>query len=270
MDDVRLPSVERTVDVIQLLSSSTRSLTLAEICRATGIPKSSAHYLIQTLLARGYLYRNLDGRTYSIGMRVPEFADASDAVRDLRNVLQGDLGQIARILGLTSVVTVLKGAEAVIIEKKNSPDKESTGNWGNWVGRHIDVHCTAQGKIHLAYLAEPELDALLKDRTLARFTPRTIWSIRTLKTHLERVRSAGFAFNDEEHIIGIRGVAAPIFSHVGCAIAAIGVTGSIKEIPREHIPYIAKRVIASASEISRRFLDHFPTHLFAGPHINSV
>jgi IclR family transcriptional regulator, KDG regulon repressor len=258
VEEVKLPSVDRTVDVIDLLSGSTRGLTLSEICRAIGIPKSSAHYLIQTLISRGYLYRNTDGRTYSIGLRMPESFDTSGVVRDLQAVLRVELLEVARVLGLTAVATILKGAEAVIIEKKNSPGKETRGNWGNWIGRHIDVHCTSQGKVHLAYLTESELGDLFKERPLARFTPKTIRSIESLRIHLATVRSDGFAINDEEHIIGVRGVAAPIFNHVGRAIAAVGVTGSVKEMPRGQIPTIARQVISMATEVSRIFLDRFP------------
>jgi IclR family transcriptional regulator, KDG regulon repressor len=270
VDDVRLPSVDRTVDIIELLSVSNRALTLSEICRAIGIPKSSAHYLIQTLLSRGYLYRNRDGRTYSIGLRMPESFETSGAVRDLQAALRIELLEMAQVLGLTAVATIRKGAEAVIIEKKNSPDKETKGNWGNWVGRHIDVHCTSQGKVHLAYLTESELADLLKERPLARFTPKTIRSIQSLRLHLATVRSDGFAINDEEHIIGVRGVAAPIFNHVGRAIAAVGVTGSVKEMPRGQIPMIARQVISKAAEVSRIFLDRFPANIWIAHQHNHV
>lgn len=265
VDNVRLPSAERTLDMVQLIAASNRGLTLSEISRALGIPKSSAHYLVQTLLKRGFLYRNIDGRTYSIGLRLPEFLNLSDPVRDLRNVLRKDLLAIARNIGLTAVATVLKGPEAVIVERVNSPNQESAGNWGNWIGRHIDVHCTAHGKIHLAYLAESELNGLLRERSLARFTPKTIWSIEDLRMHLARVRAEGFAVNDEEHIIGVRGVAAPIFSHVGSVIAAIGVTGSVKEMPRGQIPAMAKHLVSAAREVSRRFLDRFPANVWVVP-----
>lgn len=256
--DVRLPAVERTVDLIQLLSCSNRELTLSEICRAIGIPKSSAHYLIQTLLARGFLFCNRDYHTYSLGSRVPELFGHSRAVQELRNALREDLHKLAGVTRLTATATVLRGAQAVHIEIANPPAKESTGGFSNWVGRHIDVHCTAQGKIHLAYLSEMEFDKLLQERSLAKFTPKTICSKATLRTHLVKVRSDGFALNDEEHIVGVRGIAAPIFGHIGCTIAAIGVTGSVQEMPRERIPTMVEQVASAAIDVSRRFVDWFP------------
>lgn len=256
--DVRLPAVNRTVDVIQLLSCADNGLTFSEICRTLGIPKSSAHYLIQTLLARGFLYRNADAHTYAIGLGVPEFFTASGALHDLRNALHESLLKLARTADLTAVATVLRGAQAVTLEKANPPQKESTGNRGNWTGRRIDVHCTAQGKIHLAYLRDPELENLLRDRSLACYTSKTICSTSNLKMHLAKVRSSGFAFNDEEHIVGVRGIAAPVFNGARCVVAAIGLTGSVDEMPQEEIPKLAQRVMSAGANASRRFLESFP------------
>lgn len=257
MDGVRLPAVERTLDVIELLSVSSHGLTLSEICRTIGIPKSSGHYLIQTLLARGFLYRNLDGCTYSIGSRLPGAVVGPSIAHDLQNGLAQDLQELARISGLAGIVTVLKEGRTVVIVKRNPPSTQPAGKKGSWVGIQNAAHCTAQGKVHLAYLTELELDGFLKENLLLGFTPKTICSTKSLRMHLARVRLEGFAVNDQEHIIGVRDVAAPIFNHVGCAIAAIGVTGSVKEMPYDQIPAIAKRVISVANEASRKFLDRF-------------
>jgi IclR family transcriptional regulator, KDG regulon repressor len=256
--DVRLPAVERTVDLIQLLSHSNRGLTLAEISQAIGIPKSSAHYLIQTLLARGFLLRNSDCRTYSIGLRLPEFVKLSPAVQELRNVLRDDLWELARVTSLTTVATILRDIQAVVIEKVNPRAKEPKGSVQNWVARHIDAHCTAQGKIHLAYLREVELEDLFRGYSLPRFTPNTICSMTSLKAHLAKVRSDGFALNDQEHIVGVRGIAAPVFSHTGHTIAAFGVTGPVEEISRDRISAIVERVVSAALECSKRLLEWVP------------
>lgn len=256
--NVRLPAVGRTVDVIQLLSRSDKGLTLSEIYRTIGIPKSSAHYLIQTLLARGFLYRNANGHTYAIGPEVPEFFAASGAVHDLRDALREDLRQLARITGLTALANVLKGAQAVTIEKMVPPQRESAGDRGNWIGRRIDLHCTAQGKVLLAYLPDVELEHLYRDRPLVRFTAKTISSLADLRAHLAKVRSDGFALNDEEHIAGVRGIAAPVFNSARRVIVAIGLTGSVQEMPREGLPRFARQVTSVAKEASRELLGSSP------------
>ena len=96
------------------------------------------------------------------------------------------------------------------------------------VGRHLDLHCTAQGKALIASLGDEELEKLLAGRELAQFTPRTIRSLSALKAHLAEVRTNGFAVNDQEHVHGVRAVAAPVVDSPGAVIAAISVRGSTR------------------------------------------
>jgi DNA-binding IclR family transcriptional regulator len=161
-------------------------------------------------------------------------------------------------LNLTAITAVLKGPEVVVIE---TAEPGATWAGGQWVGRHVDAHCTSLGKALIAYLSDAELEAMFRCRPLARFTRNTICSIEALKAHLVRVRTDGFAVNDEEHITGVRGVAAPIVNHVGKVIAAIGVNGSQTEMPRSQLLTAAKEVVFAAREISRRLLDPLPLEI---------
>ena len=250
--DVRVPAVNRTADLLELLAFSSVGLTLSDICRKIHIPKSSAHNLVYTLLMRGFLLRNLDGRTYSLGSRLTALTDAGDAERQVQLATRPTLREIALKVGLPGLASVLKGAEACFVEVAN-PKRD-----GPWVGRHIDSHCTSQGKALLAYLPDTELDLLFKGRSLGRFTPKTICSLPLLKQDLARIRAKGFAINDEEHVVGIRGIAAPVFDHVGHAIAAVGVSGSITELPKDRFPFISHLLLSGSLEISRRFLEALP------------
>lgn len=252
---IRLPAVDRAADLLELLAPSSVGLTLTEICRSVHIPKSSAHYLIHTLLARGFLQRNLDGRTYSLGPRLAALTDACDADRQVQLATRSVLRDIALELRLPGLAAVLKGAEACLVEVVNPP---GATRGGQWVGRHIESHCTAQGKALLAYIPDEKLDLLFSGRPLARFTARTICTLPLLKQHLAGVRAHGFAINNEEHVAGMRGISAPVFDHVGRAIAAVGVSGSTRELPTERLPAITHLLLSASQEISRRFLEPVP------------
>jgi DNA-binding IclR family transcriptional regulator len=253
--DVSVPAVNRTADLLELLASSSLGLTLSEICRKIHIPKSSAHNLVYTLLMRGFLLRNLDGRTYSLGPRLTALTDAGDADRQVQLATRPTLREIALKVGLPGLASVLKGAEACFVEVANPPGRR----WGGqWVGRHIDSYCTSLGKSLLAYLPDTELDLLFKGRPLGQFTPKTICSLPLLKQHLAGVRAEGFAINDEEHVAGNRGIAAPVFDHLGHVIASIGVSGSTSELPKDRFPVISHLLLSGSLEISRRFLEALP------------
>jgi DNA-binding IclR family transcriptional regulator len=177
--------------------------------------------------------RNNSGH-YSLGFRFADVASASTAGLNLNTLAKPYLRQIAAKLNLTSMLAVLGGAESVIIATVTWARDGDVGG-GAWVGRHLDLHCTAQGKALVANMPEDDLDRLLTGRELARFTSKTIDSLPALKAHLAETRAIGYSVNDEEHVLGIRAVGAPIFDSWGGVIAAISVHGSTQQIPSSRL-----------------------------------
>jgi len=238
--DFRLPAVDRAINLFELLADSQHGLTLSEVSRKLSIPKSTTHYLIHTLATRGYVQQGADSRHYLLGLRFADVASASLAQLNLRKIVAPCLREIASRFRLTATATVQRGAEAVIIAKVES--FQDPGG-GAWIGRHIDLHCTAQGKALISTLTEENLDKLFGEREMARFTPRTISSLTALKAHLALVRANGFAVNDEEQVPGIRAVAVPVLDSLGAVIASISVRGSTIQIPSHRMPLLAREMI---------------------------
>jgi DNA-binding IclR family transcriptional regulator len=244
----RLPSVDRAMNLLELLASSRSGLTLSELSRKLSIPKSTTYYLVYTLVTRGYVQRTGSGH-YSLGFRFADVASASTAGLNLSALAKPNLRQIAARLNLTALLAVLGGAEAVIIGKVTWA-RDGDGGGGAWVGRHLDLHCTAQGKALIAHLPDDELDHLLTGRELAGFTSKTILSLSALKAHLAEVRANGYAVNDEEQALGARAVAAPVVDSWGVVIAAISVRGSTQQIPSARLPDLGGEMVRAARDMS--------------------
>jgi DNA-binding IclR family transcriptional regulator len=242
----RLPSVDRAMSLFELLASSRTGLTLSELSRKLNMPKSTTHYLIYTLATRGYVQRASNGR-HSLGLRFANVASASTAEVNLGTVATPHLRQLAARLGLTATLSVLGGAEAVIVSKVTWA-RDAGG--GAWVGHHLDLHCTAQGKALISALSDEELDKLLAGRELAQFTDRTIASISALKAHLAEVRANGYAVNDQEHVHGVRAVAAPVVDSLGVVIAAISVRGLISQISTSRLRELGGEMIRASRNIT--------------------
>jgi len=245
----RLPAVDRAMSLFELLAASQNGLTLSDLSRKLEIPKSTAHYLLHTLCTRGYVQREADGRHFSLGLRFGEMACWNSAEMNLRKQAMPFLRHVVARLNLTATLAVRRSAEAVIIEKVECNHDDGGGAW---VGRHIDLHCTAQGKSLISRLSDEELEKLFADRELARFTAKTIPSINRLKSHLAEVRSQGYAVNDEEMVLGVRAVAAPIVDSLGSVLASITVRGSTIQIPRHGIARLGKEIAAASYEVSQR------------------
>jgi DNA-binding IclR family transcriptional regulator len=246
--DFRLPAVDRAMSLFELLANSQQGLTLSELSRKLAIPKSTTHYLIHTLVTRGYVQRQADGRHYLLGLRFADVASVSPAELHLRTLAMPYLRQIASRLNLTATATVQRGAEAVIIAKVESY-QDSGG--GAWIGRHLDLHCTAQGKALISTLSDIQLDKLFGGRDMARFTAKTISSLTALKAHLALVRANGFAVNDEEQVPGVRAVAVPVMDTIGSVVASVSVRGSVGQIPSPRLSILGREMVFFSREISQ-------------------
>jgi DNA-binding IclR family transcriptional regulator len=248
--ELRVHAVERAFDLLETLDRIGHPLTLTEVCRRLGIPKSSAYYLIQTLIARGYMQRIPGSRQYASGLRVFDFHGVTSVEEGLKRASAQHIRGLSAALRMTVQTAVLKAGEGVVIDKAAWP----IDRWGgSWVGHHFDLHCTAQGKALIAWLTDEEVDNLFLNLKLARFNSKTISNLDKLKEHLADIRKKGYALNDEEHILGIRALAAPVFSHIGNVVASVSVRGSTTEIPCEHVESLAREIIRTTHLISRDF-----------------
>jgi DNA-binding IclR family transcriptional regulator len=247
--DFRLPAVDRAMSLFELLAECQTGLTLSQLSRKLDIPKSTAHYLLHTLHTRGYVQRSTDGRHYSLGLRFADVARGDNAELSLRTLAVPYLRQIVARLDLTATLAVRRSAEAVLVARVES--RHDAGG-GAWVGRHVDLHCTAQGKALIVNLSEEELSKLFAGRELARFTTKTICSLSALKAHLIEVKARGFAVNDEEMVTGIRAVAAPVVDSLGTVIASVTVRGTTRLIPTHLMAQLGREMILVSREMSQR------------------
>jgi DNA-binding IclR family transcriptional regulator len=242
------PAVERTLSILELLSVTKTGLTLLQLSRRLGLPKSSTYCLLVTLERRGYLLRNHKTHRYMFGLKLFSLANMALSGIELRENAARFLHPLMERSRLTVHMAIMEGGEAVLIEKVESP---GLVRLATWVGKRLELHCSAVGKCLLAYLPETEFLRLVRDRGLTRNNENTITSIRRLKQQITQIRHAGYAIEDEEGEIGCRCVGAPVFDHSGHAIAAISVAGTTAQIPSEEFTYFGQLVRQTASDISQ-------------------
>ncbi|MBV8294984.1 MAG: IclR family transcriptional regulator [Mycobacterium sp.] len=194
-------------------------LTLAQIVRRTGLPRSSAHRMLERLVQLRWLRRS--GRDYELGMRLVELGSLAVHQDRLVRVAAPLLGELHRATGLVVHLAVLDGPDVVYLEKVG--DRVISAIHTR-VGGRQPAHCTAVGKAILAYCDE---DAAVDLQ--ARKTKYSIASGSQLAAELAKVRAHGIAFEREESLLGFGCVAAPIGSP-GEAVAAVSVCGPMNRM----------------------------------------
>jgi len=194
-------------------------LTLAQIVRRTGLPRSSAHRMLERLVQLRWLRRS--GRDYELGMRLVELGSLAVHQDRLVRAAGPLLAELHRATGLVVHLAVLDGPDVVYLEKVGD---RMIGALPSRVGGRQPAHCTAVGKAILAYCDE---DAVVDLQ--ARKTKYSIASSSQLAVELAKVRAHGVASEREESLPGFGCLAAPIGSP-GEAVAAVSVCGPMNRM----------------------------------------
>jgi DNA-binding IclR family transcriptional regulator len=194
-------------------------LTLAQIVRRTGLPRSSAHRMLERLVQLRWLRRS--GRDYELGMRLVELGSLAVHQDRLVRAASPLLGELHRATRLVVHLAVLDGPDVVYLEKIGEPTNAAIPTR---VGGRQPAHCTAVGKAILAYCdQDAEVDLHVRK------TKYSIANSSQLAIELAKVRAHGVAFEREESLLGFGCVAAPIGSP-GEAVAAVSVCGPMNRM----------------------------------------
>jgi DNA-binding IclR family transcriptional regulator len=245
--DSAVPALIRGFAILDLISRSP-GLDFTSIHCRLGLPKSSTHNLLATLCRLGALQLQSD-RSYVLGLRLTELGNFASRQRFIETDSLPLLRDLAHEQLLTCHFGVREGHEAVYLSKLECDQPIKVDSW---VGKRFPLHCSALGKVLLAWMPEHELTRTLHEINWQKKTPRTIDRPDDLKAHLALVRDQGFATDDEENVPDIRCVAAPVFDRNGAVVAAISAVGTVLQVDTARFTKLAPRLIAVASEIARR------------------
>lgn len=247
LSESAVPSVIRAMKILELLAQSQRGLTLSEISRRLGLPKSSTHVLLKTLEGIGYLKNSSLTGKFCFGLKMVSLSKTALENLDLREHARPFLYDLMARSGLTVHLAILEGAEAVIIEKVEAPGMLRLATW---VGRRLDANSSGVGKALLAFAGEESSGQRFIGHPMARNNRNTISSPERLARELNKIRQLGYAFEDEEGEIGFRCVGAPICDSGDRAVAAISIAGTTAQISDERLSSLASMVKTTAKQIS--------------------
>ncbi|MGW1547946.1 IclR family transcriptional regulator [Streptomyces sp. NPDC002346] len=214
-----LSLLEKAAKVLSAFQGAQPRLTLTEVVQRSGLPRSSAHRILDQLVQLRWLER--EGRDYRLGMSMLELGALASHHNRLRRAALPHLHALHETTGHLVHLTVLDGAEVVYLERIGGSDDSGVPSR---VGGRQPAYCTAAGKAILAFsdgaLVEQVIGHGLRPRTL-----RTITRPESFRGELATVRKRGVAFDYEEGHRGVFCVAAPLRG-AGRAVAAISVCGN--------------------------------------------
>lgn len=239
-----MKTVAKAMDILEILTSSYKKLSLTTISELTGINKSSTYKILQVLCEYGYAEKVNNGAYYRLG---PSIVDSDTHITqrsDLYEIAHPYLQQLSDATGHTTNLMILVGNRGVYL------DVITKSGAINNIGMSDYLHATALGKAILAYIPTNQLDSIIARHPLKRICANTICDPETLKSELLLTKKRGFAIDDEENHIGSRCVAAPLLTPDGDVAGAISVSGMATTVPVSELFENSAHVVDIAREIS--------------------
>lgn len=224
-------------------------MTLSDTARKVNLPRSTTHHIMQTLIQLGYLRQDDENRTYELGDKAFLLSRRTLSTGRIAELSLPLLKEICGETGESATVAALVERQVTLIA---THDADGPVRVMQDVGSKRPIHCTALGKVLVAWFPEEALSELLSALRFERFTPKTILQRDQFESEIQRIRSAGVAYDDEEYNLGVRCVAAPVFGQDGKAVAALGVIGPKQRLQLRRLREYAPLAQEYAKKLSER------------------
>ena len=247
MEKYVIPNLRNACQFLKTLAQSPTPLRVADVARILDIPATSALRIARTLELEGFLRK--DRGEVQLGPMLVHLGHSALGEIEIRTEAMPVLQALATATDETSHVAVPCADRSLIVSVCDSPHPLRAASTPGFLA---ELHCSATGKVLLAFVYHDRLDEVIDAQPLTRHTPNTFTTKAALKKEVEATRKRGYSIDNEEYHLGVRCLAAPVTGAGGAVVAALGITAATARFSPTQTEKIAKHVLAAASTLSRR------------------
>ena len=248
--DYIIHSVDHAFDVLEAFRADEPELGVTQLAKLLNLHKNNVFRILATLESRGYVEQNPRTGNYRLGLKAFEAGQAYLRHTSLLSVTHPQMEALSTELKENSYLAVLRGDYVFYLDEVIA---DQTIQVISRLGTRVSPHCTATGKVFLAYLEDSQVEVLIEAMDLEKMTLHTITDKRKLKAEIKKVSDSGYAVDNEEWNLGLKCVAAPILDYYGKIQGTISVSGPADRLPGGKIDEdIIPAVVNHAKEVSRK------------------
>ena len=241
-----IDSFQKAIDVLECFSAETPLLGITDLSRRLTLPKSSVQRLVNNLAHRGLVEQDEATGKYRLGIGLFELGIRARGQMDLPSRAKPHLQSLTAAGGETSTLAILRGHEALYIERVESARMLRASS----LGSRVPLHCTAVGKIMLTAMRESEVDAIIEATGMPPRTSKTVTELATLKAHVAQARKDGYVVDHEEFEDGLVCIAAPVFNYSGDLIAAVGLSAPLMRAQGDQLVALISALVLASQALS--------------------
>ena len=244
-----IQSVAHALDVLEQFNGETEELGVTDLSKRLKLHKNNVFRLLATLESRGYIEQNKSTDNYRLGIRCLQigqtYVNQMGLLRQAKPIME-DVGQRCRE---TVYLSLLRRGSVVPLQ---SVDSDQPVRSVSLLGQALPLHCTAAGKVHLAFESEEEIKNVLPEG-LERHTEKTITRRSDLIADLRGVAERGYAIESGEYLPDLRSIAVPIRDYTRSVVGSLAITGPAYRLPEDRIDKeVAPLVLRAGRDLSSR------------------
>jgi IclR family acetate operon transcriptional repressor len=238
--------IARTLALLDAFRDAKGDLGISDLAQSLSLSVSTVHRIVSALTERGYLAQNEETERYYLGRAAVLLGQAANKRLGL-HLVKPVLDSLGKETGESVNLGVREGNEMVVVMRVESSQPL---RFSQDPGSRLPVYASAMGKVTLSRSPSIDDEVAALPTPLRALTDNTIVSTDDLRRELERIRASGYSLDDEEAIMGVRCLAAPVVSHQGTVLAAIAIQAPAVRMPRSRLRELAPLVAAAANEVA--------------------
>lgn len=238
--------LDRSLHLLSIIADNDGS-TLTDLADHTAMAPSTVHRLLTSLANHGMLTHDPESGDWTIGVRAFEIGNAFLRYRKLGPISRPFLKRLMDECGETANIAIEDEGDVVFISQieSHAPMRAFFRP-----GRRGPIHASGIGKAILSTWSDTDIGQMLSGKTLTHFTDHTLDTLPALLKDIQQIRTRGWSIDDEEHTLGMRCIAAPLFNEHGEAIAGISISGPAVRLPKDKLGVLGPVIRRTADELT--------------------
>jgi len=245
--DASVKSLEKAMNILEVLSASHEDMDLVSLSKKTKIPKSTLLRILNTMKKHNFVQQDNQSRRFGLGWALINIGQNAKRNFNLINFIHPFLEELQIRTGETISLAMREGNHAYYVDQVVSTNMVKAVPT---IGSPLDLYCTASGKLFLSKLKEDELTDMINAMDFRKKTEFTIISRKGLTEEIRKIQDQGYSLDNEEAEMGGRCVAAPVLDQNGEIQATISVVGPTSRMGEENVRKIIEIVCEVAADAS--------------------
>jgi len=240
------PSVKKAFKILHLIADSSTGLGISDLSKQLKIGKSTVHGITAALEEMGALIRDPIQKKYRVGYTLLELGRKAYAKMDLKDVARKPMERLMEEVGETVFLGVLNGDHVTILDVVESPNEMKITSPP---GTKLPLLVGATGRVLFAQLEKEKAKEIVQKMGLVRYTSKSVIDSKQFLKEVGKARELGYAIDDEEYILGVRAIAAPIQA-ASLPPAAIWVVGFTSTLDHKKVEVVCSEIQKTSKEIN--------------------